>query len=320
MSVARGLVFDIQHFAVHDGPGIRTLVFLKGCPLGCEWCCNPESQAPRPELRRIASRCQACLRCAGVCPVGAIRAGDGALLFDRAADGVIRAADGRVVFDRAACACCDDKACVDACCSQALSVAGEWMDVETVVARVAADEEFYRNSGGGVTFSGGEPFAQPEFLRALLAACRARGIHTTVGTCGHVDTGVLLEAEPLIDLFLFDLKLAEGARHQRLTGVDNRLILENLVALAERSPAKVRLRVPLIPTLTDDDENLRALAALAARHRIGAIHLQPYHPLGRDKYAQVGRPEPPEIPPLTLAAVERALALFAAAGLRAELT
>jgi pyruvate formate lyase activating enzyme len=303
VSVARGLVFDIQHFAVHDGPGIRTLVFLKGCPLGCVWCCNPESQAPQPELRRIASRCLACLRCAGVCPAGAVRG-----------------ADGSVAFDRAACARCEAMACVDACCAQSLSVAGEWMDVETVVARVAADDEFYRNSGGGVTFSGGEPFAQPEFLVAVLTGCRERGIRTAVGTCGHVATRVLLEAEPLVDLFLFDLKLAEGARHQLLTGVDNRLILSNLVALAERSPAKVRLRVPLIPGLTDDDDNLRAIAAIAARHRVGAIQLQPYHPLGRDKYEQVGLPTPPEVPPLTSASVERALALFAAAGLRAELT
>jgi pyruvate formate lyase activating enzyme len=302
VSVPRGVVFDIQHYAVHDGPGIRTLVFLKGCPLACGWCCNPESQSARPELRRIASRCQACLRCAGVCPVGAVRAGDGA-----------------VYFDRAACARCGDMACVDACCSQALSVAGTWMDVGAVVARVAADEEFYRNSGGGVTFSGGEPFAQPEFLLALLAGCRGRGIHTAVGTCGHVARHVLLDAEPLVDLFLFDVKLADGGRHRLLTGVDNHLIRDNLAALAGRVPGKVLVRVPLIPGLTDGEDNLCGIAAMAAAHGLAKIHLQPYHPLGRDKYEQVGLPTPAEVPPLLPETVARAVALFAAHGLHAEL-
>jgi pyruvate formate lyase activating enzyme len=303
VSGQRGIVFDIQHYAVHDGPGIRTLVFLKGCPLGCLWCCNPESQSAQPELRRIASRCQACLRCAGVCPVGAVRA-----------------ANGAVVFDREACARCRDRVCVDACCSQALTVVGQTMDVDAVVSRVAADVEFYRNSGGGVTFSGGEPFVQHEFLRALLAACRERGIQTAVETCGHVPAGVLLEAEPLVDLFLFDLKLAEGGRHRLLTGVDNRLILDNLAALASRDPGKIVVRVPLIPGLTDDEANLLAIAAIAARHRVAAVHLQPYHPLGRDKYEQVGRSTPAEIPPLCAETVDRALAVFAAAGIHAELT
>jgi pyruvate formate lyase activating enzyme len=302
VSGPRGIVFDIQHYAVHDGPGIRTLVFLKGCPLGCVWCCNPESQSAQPELRRLASRCQACLRCAGVCPVTAVRE-----------------EDGSVVFDRAACARCRERACVDACCSQALSVAGTWMDVETVVARVAADEEFYENSGGGVTFSGGEPFAQHEFLHALLSACRGRGIQTAVETCGHVATHVLLEAEPLVDLFLFDLKLAEGARHRLLTGVDNRLILDNLAALARRSAARISLRVPLIPGLTDDEANLSAIAVIAAKHGLDVVYLQPYHPLGRDKYEQFGRPVPPEVLPLLPGAVDRAIALFADHGLHAEL-
>lgn len=303
MSAARGLVFDIQHYAVHDGPGIRTLVFLKGCPLGCAWCCNPESQQAKPELRRIASRCQACLRCAGVCPAEAIRQ-----------------ADGTIVFDRAACDRCRDMACVEACCSQALSVAGQWMDAAAVVERVAKDIEFYRNSGGGVTFSGGEPFAQPAFLRTLLEGCRAMGIHTAVETCGHADSRAVLDAEPLVDLFLFDLKLAEGGRHRLLTGIDNRVILGNLEALAARAPSKVRLRVPLIPGFTDDDENLAGLAAIAARLGLRHVDLQPYHPLGRDKYEQIGLPAPPEVAPLTAEAVARATALFGAVGIHAALS
>jgi pyruvate formate lyase activating enzyme len=302
VSRTSGIVFDIQHYAVHDGPGIRTLVFLKGCPLGCVWCCNPESQAHRPELRRIPSRCQACLRCAGVCPAGAVEQKDGA-----------------VRFDRATCARCDSLACVDACCSQALSVAGERMDADAVVARVAADREFYDNSGGGVTFSGGEPFAQPDFLTGLLEGCRSLGIRTAVETCGHVETRALVGAEPLVDLFLFDLKLAEGGRHRLLTGVDNRRILDNLAALASVGPAKIALRVPLIPGFTDDRPNLLGIAAIARAHGVANVHLQPYHPLGIDKYEQFGLPAPPAVPQLLPETIDRALAIFSEAGLRVEL-
>jgi pyruvate formate lyase activating enzyme len=302
VSGTTGIVFDIQHYAVHDGPGIRTLVFLKGCPLGCVWCSNPESQSHQPQLRRIASRCKACLRCAGACPISAIGT-----------------KDGSVRLDRVKCACCEDMACVAACCSQALSVVGESMAVGAVVARVAADREFYRNSGGGVTFSGGEPFVQSEFLVALLAACRELGIHTAVETCGHVGTATLLGAEPLVDLFLFDLKLAEGGRHQLLTGVDNRLILDNFAALAAIDPTKIVVRVPLIPGLTDDEENLRGIADVARASRLRSVQLQPYHPLGRDKYEQLGMPRPPEVPPLLPEALARALALFSSEGFEVEL-
>lgn len=302
MTRTSGIVFDIQHYAVHDGPGIRTLVFLKGCPLECAWCCNPESQSARPALRRIVSRCKACLRCAGVCPVGAVRA-----------------EDGRIVLDRAKCARCDDMVCVDACCSQALSVSGARMDVDAVLSRIAADREFYDNSGGGVTFSGGEPFAQSEFLSALLEGCRRLDIHTAVETCAHVPTEAVLAAEPLVDLFLFDVKLAEGARHRLATGVGNDLILENLAALSRVDPAKVIVRVPLIPGFTDDDENLSGIAAIARTHDVRKIQVQPYHPLGRDKYAQFGLPTPAEVPRLRWEGVEHALELFAAEGLEVEL-
>lgn len=302
MSRASGVVFDIQHFAVHDGPGIRTLVFLKGCPLRCSWCCNPESQAPRPVLRRISDRCEACLRCASACPEGAIRMVDDA-----------------VVVDRRHCAGCEELPCVPACASQALAVSGRKMDVEAVVARVAADREFYRNSGGGVTFSGGEPFAQSGFLGELLASCRQQGIHTAVETCGHVDARVLLAAEPLVDLFLFDVKLANPDRHRRLTGVGNDVILDSLAALAARSPRKVILRVPLIPELTDDRANLEAVATIARQHGLATVNLVPYHPLGRDKYPEIGLPVPPEVAPLMPSTVEAALALFGGHGLVAEL-
>jgi pyruvate formate lyase activating enzyme len=302
VSRASGIVFDIQHYAVHDGPGIRTLVFLKGCPLSCSWCCNPESQSPLPVLRRFALRCQACRRCAGVCWRGAVRT-DGASVF----------------FDRDRCALCRDMPCVAACSSQALVVSGGAMDADTVMTRVVADREFYRNSGGGVTFSGGEPFAQGDFLAGLLARCRGQRIHTAVETCGYVETGMLLAAEPLVDLFLFDLKLAAGERHRLHTGVDNTLILGNLAALAHRSAARVVLRVPLIPGINDDRDNLSAIAAIALGLGLAAIQVLPYHPLGRDKCREVGMPAPPEVAPPHPSAVNDALALFTEQGLLAEL-
>ena len=302
MSVTSGLVFDIQHYAVHDGPGIRTLVFLKGCPLRCVWCCNPESQATRPELRRFAGRCRTCLRCAGVCPHQAVRV------------------DGdTVVFDRPMCARCEDMRCVAVCPSQALAVSGTIMDIGEVVARVAADREFYRNSGGGVTFSGGEPFAQSAFLLALLQACRQLGIHTAVETSGHVDARVLLAAESHVDLFLLDVKVVDAARHRLLTGVANGVIVEALTALAARSPQKVVLRVPLIPGFTDDRANLEAIAALARQLSLTTINLVPYHPLGCDKYEEIGLPAARTVEPLQPGAVDAALALFARRGLLAEL-
>lgn len=210
-------------------------------------------------------------------------------------------------------------ACVAACYSQALAISGRTMDAETVLARVVADREFYRNSGGGVTFSGGEPFAQSEFLVELLSRCRGQEIHTAVETCGHVQTQILLATEPLVDLFLFDLKLAENARHRLLTGVDNTLILKNLAALAAGNAARIVLRVPLIPGLTDDRDNLLAIAAIARDHGLTAINLQPYHPFGRDKYHEVGMPTPPVVAPLLPSIVGDALALFAEQGLQAEL-
>jgi pyruvate formate lyase activating enzyme len=224
-----------------------------------------------------------------------------------------------VVLDRRPCTRCEEKPCVTACSSQALAVSGKEMDVEAVVARVAADRNFYRNSGGGVTFSGGEPFVQGEFLMALLAACRQAGIHTAVETSGYVDAQVLLAAEPLVDLFLFDMKSVDPERHRLLTGATNEVILDTLAKLAARSPQKVILRVPLVPRVTDDAANLAAIARLAGEHRLTMINLVPYHPLGRDKYREVGLLEPSEVAPLTPETVDSALALFAAHGLAAEL-
>src|SRR5512139_2686391 len=168
-----GLVFDIQHFSVHDGPGIRTTVFLKGCPLRCTWCCNPESQASHPELRRRLARCRQCLACVKACGRGGVEP-----------------LEGRPRFVRKVCETCDDFGCTKACPQRALSASGRSMTVTEVIEAVMADEAFFRNSGGGVTVSGGEPFLQPRFLAELLAGLGSAGIRTAVETCGYADPAV----------------------------------------------------------------------------------------------------------------------------------
>jgi len=270
--MTQGTVFDIEHYAVHDGPGIRTVVFLKGCPLSCSWCCNPESQDPRPELRHTAARCRSCGGCVPACPASAVGTGPGAPRFDRTA-----------------CSACDSWACVQACDAGALARVGERMTADAVMARVLADREFYANSGGGATFSGGEPLAQPEFLGELLRRCREAGVTTAVETCGHAPETVVGALEPWVDLFLYDLKAVDPERHRALTGCGNERVLSNLRALARRCPEKVTVRVPLVPGLTDDATNLDAIGRLLAELGLLRVELEPYHALGMDKYAAFGR-------------------------------
>jgi pyruvate formate lyase activating enzyme len=193
------------------------------------------------------------------------------------------------------------------------------MDADTVMTRVSADMGFYRNSGGGVTFSGGEPFAQPEFLLELLGRSRSLGIATAVETCGLAETEAFLAAEPLIDLFLFDLKLADSDEHRRWTGVGNERILANLASLAAGHQDKIILRVPIVSGLTDTPENIAAIAGIARAHGLFRIDLQPYHPLGNPKYAEIGRPAPPEIPPPEPADLEGLIRRFSDLGIVSEL-
>lgn len=267
-----GLVFDIQHYAVHDGPGIRTLVFLKGCPLRCAWCSNPESQLSSPELRHGSVRCKECLRCVDICPHDAVAPGP--------------------VFDRTKCALCQERPCIDGCFESALNLSGQRMTAAQVVERIAADLAFYRNSGGGVTISGGEPFNQRSFLMAILQGCNDLGIHTAVSTCGHTPSPRILEAEALVDLFLFDLKIADRAEHARLTGQDNDLIIANLRLIARRCPEKLWVRFPVIPGCTDSDANVAAIASILRSVALERIELVAYHSLGTFKYVELGRDVP----------------------------
>ena len=267
-----GTVSDIQAYAVHDGPGIRTLVFLKGCPLACDWCCNPETQGFAADLRYETWRCLRCLRCVQACPSNAIAS-----------------VEGMPRPRREVCAGCPSFACVEACPGGALVKVGRKMSAEAVVAEVAKDADFFRNSGGGVTLSGGEPFAQPEFLLAMLRLLRDLGIGAAVETCGYARPEDIAASEPLVDTFFFDLKVMDPVRHAELTGRDNGLILSNLRCLAAGTPRKVVIRHAIIPGLNDDAANHSALADLMVELGLKRLELEPYHPLGEPKYAALGR-------------------------------
>jgi pyruvate formate lyase activating enzyme len=262
-------VFEIERFALNDGPGIRTVVFFKGCPLRCRWCSNPESQSAAVQLFYRPRRCLACSRCIQVCR-------EKALKLERT-----------LVIDRKRCTGCGE--CVRACNAEALSLAGSVRTIGDILREVLRDEVFYRNSGGGVTFSGGEPTSQPEALRALAERCRESGLHTCLETCGVFAWEAVRDTLPALDLILFDLKHADEARHEELTGRGNSLVLENFRRLLDAGKDLV-VRFPLIPGLNDDDRNLERTADFLAETSPGRrIDILPYHRLGGSKYASLGR-------------------------------
>lgn len=260
-----GRVFDVQRFSLHDGPGIRTVVFFKGCPLRCAWCANPESQRAEPEIAWFESRCALCGRCAEACPSGAITM-----------------VGGRPLTDRRLCAACAE--CAAACARGARRLLGYETTVDEVMDEVRRDAVFYRRSGGGVTFSGGEPLSQPDLLLECLRRCRRWGYDTTVETCGQARWEDLRAAAEVADLFLYDLKQLDSARHRALTGQGNELIVGNLERLLDMGAAVVA-RVPVVPGANDDRESLGALAGFVARHSgISRVELLPCHQLGLHKY------------------------------------
>ncbi len=296
-SLATGIVFDIRRYSIHDGPGIRTTVFLKGCVLSCLWCHNPESQASGPELILRDNRCIRCRACVDACPNGAIAWTDEGPRTDRAK-------------------CHGTGRCATACVAEARAVAGRTMTVEQVMDVVERDRPFYEESGGGLTLSGGEPLVQPYFSAALLKAAKARGIHTVLDTCGQGSWKSLDRLRHDVDLFYYDLKVMDEERHHLCTGVSNRRILANLRALAARGH-RIVLRVPVVPGINDDEENLRALRAFAAGlPHVEGVDLLPYHRIGADKYVRMGRTYPlPDTAPPTRQRMAEVARTLAAAGL-----
>jgi pyruvate formate lyase activating enzyme len=261
-----GLIFDIMRYALHDGPGIRTTVFFKGCPLSCWWCHNPESQSLYPELMYFPERCLRCDTCEVLCPQHA----------------VTRVGDAMITSD--ACRVCGT--CANACSAEAREVLGKWMSVEEVLAEVEKDVIFFDESGGGVTLSGGEPLLQPDFAEALLRGCRERGIHTALDTCGLAAIDALQRVARYVDLFLFDLKLLDAARHRQYAGADNGTILRNLEALAT-SGCNTVVRFPVIPGINDSSGDTAQMIAFLTRLGLRRIDLLGYHKIGADKYRRL---------------------------------
>lgn len=266
-----GRIFDIKRYSVHDGPGIRTTIFLKGCGLRCLWCHNPESIAPGPELMHWPARCVRCHACVKACPTGALAADD----------------SGAVAIDRSKCDLCGK--CADACLYDAMQIVGRAATVEDVLAEIERDRVFYEQSGGGVTLSGGDPLVQPGFAAALLEACRARGFHTALDTAGLAPDGALDRLAAKADLILFDLKHMDDARHRELTGVSNAPILDSLKRLAEAGH-EIWARIPLIAGVNDDEGNIgRTIELLRALKTVWRVGLLPYHAGGLDKARRIGK-------------------------------
>ena len=266
----KGTVFSVQRFCVQDGPGIRTTVFLKGCPLRCAWCHNPESQKARAEILYSPQSCILCGACQKACPKG---------LHSFSA--------GEHTFDRASCDGC--ARCAAACPSGALERCGEEREVGEIIALALRDAEFYKTSGGGFTLSGGEPMAQPDFALALAREARNAHLSVCLETCGFCPREELARILPYVDLFLYDFKLADAEAHKKFTGRDNALILENLSFLGS-SGARVVLRCPIIPGVNFTKAHFEAIAEIARTcPGLLSIDLMPYHPLGVDKEKRLGR-------------------------------
>lgn len=243
----KGTIFNIQRFSLHDGPGIRTTVFLKGCPLRCIWCHNPESFKKEIQAVFAEERCIGCGICKGV----------------------------------------RDELTAENCPSGAIEIIGRDISVDELMTEIMKDKDYYNTSGGGVTFSGGEPLMQPEFLQAVLKECRKLGIHTAVDTCGYASKENFSAINSLTDLYLFDLKLVNDELHKTFTGVSNVLILENLKYLS-RQNKRIFVRIPLIPGITDTEENINGIMEFLKQIKFGQINLLSYHRFAKNKYIKLG--------------------------------
>ncbi len=289
------MIFEIQRWSSDDGPGIRTVVFFKGCPLRCIWCCNPEAWSPVPQIAFFQERCQNCGKCLEACPQSIARPG--------------------LVQDDSGCTACG--ACVAACPFGARELMGKRMSVRETMSVIERDRVFYRQSGGGVTFSGGEALTQPAFLREVVEKCWATGLSTALETCGHFSWSLAKDILARMNLVFLDIKHMDPVIHRRVTGVDNRLILQNAIRIA-RGEMPLVIRVPLIPTVNDSDENLVATANFVSGELAGVLGVEvlPYHNLGVGKYQSIGLDyQLPHLTPPNSADIARAQGMFRDSGI-----
>ncbi|HWQ73030.1 MAG TPA: glycyl-radical enzyme activating protein [Desulfitobacteriaceae bacterium] len=265
------LVLSIMGTTIHNGPGIRTLVLLKGCPLRCAWCSTPESQSPTPEIGIFPDKCTRCGKCVEICPNGAMKINK-----------------EKIQIDRLKCNNCGE--CTKICYSEALRLYGRKMTVEELINEVKKDIIFYKHSGGGVVISGGEPLSEIQFIKEFAKACRAEGISLGVDTCGYVPRTNIEQMLEYIDYVLLDIKHMDSRRHKEITGVPNELIISNAQFISKMN-VPIYIRVPVIPGYTDSEENIRAISNFAGSlHSLKEVHLMPIHHLGAKRYESLNRP------------------------------
>jgi pyruvate formate lyase activating enzyme len=270
MDNKKGVVFDIKKFAIDDGPGIRTTIFLKGCPLRCWWCHNPEGQCPQPELIYRKTRCIYCDECIKNCPKEV-------LSFNK-----VR----KLVINRKDCSLCGE--CAWECPTNALEIVGKQMDIKQIMREIDKDLAFYNESEGGITFSGGEPLLQISFVSALLDECQKKNIHTAVDTSGYASPKAVEKIMDKVDLFLYDIKMMDDKKHRKYTDVSNKLILENFKRLAKNG-SNIFVRLPIVPGINDDEDNVKRTGEFISSHDVRRTCLLPYHRGGIEKYRGLSR-------------------------------